>query len=119
MEKMRSYPRRPKLTYNLGQNKWKTQTPPPLPPKSRMGKWRVFALRAPSSLIWGDGDLLFHFILSKIVAKLWSQISRRADVSFPVFARPAWHAGYADRETIWIWHARHAGHEIGMHSQHD
>ena len=25
----------------------------PLPPKSRMGKWRVFALRAPSSLIWG------------------------------------------------------------------
>ena len=93
--------------------------PPPLPPKSRMGKWRVFALLAPSSLIWGDGDLLFHFILSKIVAKLWSQISRRADVSFPVFARPTWHAGYADRETIWVWHARHAGHEIGMHSQHD
>ena len=27
--------------------------PPPLPPQSRMGKWRVFALRAPSSLIWG------------------------------------------------------------------
>ena len=26
---------------------------PPLPPKSRMGKWRVFALRAASSLIWG------------------------------------------------------------------
>ena len=25
---------------------------PPLPPKSRMGKWRVFALRAASSLIW-------------------------------------------------------------------
>ena len=44
---------------------------PPLPPKSRMGKWRVFALRAPSSLIWGgDGGLLFHFILSKIVAFL-------------------------------------------------
>ena len=43
--------------------------PPPPPPKSRMGKWRVFALRAASSLIWGvDGGLLFHFILSKIVA---------------------------------------------------
>ena len=41
----------------------------PPPPKSRMGKWRVFALRLPSSLIWGDGGLLFHFILSKIVAK--------------------------------------------------
>ena len=26
-----------------------------------------FALRAASSLIWGDGGLLFHFILSKIV----------------------------------------------------
>ena len=34
-----------------------------------MGKWRVFALRAASSLIWGGGGggLLFHFILSKIV----------------------------------------------------
>ena len=42
-----------------------------IPPKSRMGKWRVFALRAVSSLIWGgggDGGLLFHFILSRIVA---------------------------------------------------
>ena len=26
-----------------------------------------FAFRAASSLIWGDGGLLFHFILSKIV----------------------------------------------------
>ena len=40
--------------------------PPPPPPKSRMGKWRVFALRPPSSLIWGGWGLLFHFILSKI-----------------------------------------------------
>ena len=48
---------------------------PPLPPKSRMAKWRVFALRAPSSWILGGGGgggggLLFHFILSKIVAFL-------------------------------------------------
>ena len=28
---------------------------PPLPPKSRMGKWRVFAPRVASSLIWGWG----------------------------------------------------------------
>ena len=39
---------------------------PPSPSKSRMGKWRVLALRAASSLIWGDGGLLFHFILSQI-----------------------------------------------------
>ena len=45
--------------------------PPPLHPKSRVEKWRGFALRAASSLIWGgDGGLLFHFILSKIVAAL-------------------------------------------------
>ena len=40
----------------------------PFPPKSRMGKWRVFAFRAASSLIWRDGGLPFHFILFKIVA---------------------------------------------------
>ena len=48
------------------------ENPDPPPPKSKMGKWRVFALRAASSLIWGGGGgggggLLFHFILSKIV----------------------------------------------------
>ena len=31
-------------------------------------------------------------------AKLRSQISRPADDSFPVFPRPVWHAGHADRE---------------------
>ena len=37
---------------------------PPLPPKSRMGKWRVFALRAPSSLIWGGWGFAvpFYFV---------------------------------------------------------
>ena len=58
-------------SYNLGQNKMEQQTP--IPPKSRMGKWHVFSLRAPSSLIWGDGGLLFHLILSKIVAS-WGRI---------------------------------------------
>ena len=47
----------------------------PPPPKSKMGKWRISALRAASSVIWGGGGgggggggFLFHFILSKIVA---------------------------------------------------
>ena len=44
----------------------------PTPPHQiKDGKWRVLALHAASSLIWGggfDGGLLFHFILSKIVA---------------------------------------------------
>ena len=31
-------------------------------------------------------------------AKLRSQISRRVDNSFPVFASLVWHAGHADRE---------------------
>ena len=48
-----------------------------------------------------------------------SQISRRADDSFPVFASLVWHAGHADREASWVWHARHAGHEIGMPSVTD
>ena len=48
-----------------------------------------------------------------------SQISRRADDSFPVFARLVWHAGNADREASWVWYARHAGHEIGMPSVTD
>ena len=53
------------------------------------------------------------------LAKLRSQISRRADDSFPVFARLVWHARHADREASWVWHARHAGHEIGMPSVTD
>ena len=39
--------------------------PPPLPPKSRMGKWRVFALGAASSLIWRGGwrfAVPFYFV---------------------------------------------------------
>ena len=41
---------------NLGQSKWKIQNrPPPHPPKSKMGKWRVFALREALSLIGGRG----------------------------------------------------------------
>ena len=37
---------------------------PPSPPKSRMGKWRVFALHAPSSLIWGGWGFAvpFYFV---------------------------------------------------------
>ena len=38
-------------------------------------------------------------------AKLWSQISRRVDNSFPVFAPLVWHAGHAghaDGEASWF-----------------
>ena len=50
------------------------------------------------------------------LAKLRSQISRRVDNSFPVFARLVWHAGHADRKASWVWHARR---EIGMPSVTD
>ena len=56
------------------------------------------------------------------LAKLRSQISRRVDNSFPVFARLVWHTGHADdadREASWVCHARHAMHEIGMPSVTD
>ena len=35
-------------------------------------------------------------------AKLRTQISRRVDNSFPVFAPLVWHARHADREASWI-----------------
>ena len=38
---------------------------PPLPRQSKMGKWRVFGLRAASSLIWGKGlgfAVQFYFV---------------------------------------------------------
>ena len=38
--------------------------PPRSPPKSKMGKWRVFALRAASSLIWWGWEFAvpFYFV---------------------------------------------------------
>ena len=49
-----------------------TLSPPPLPSKSRTGKWRVLAFARLHPWFGegrgGDGSLLFHFILSKIVA---------------------------------------------------
>ena len=68
-------------TYNLRQNRWKICTP--LPPKSRMGKWRGFILdRSPSW--WApvlDHDLgvmgiCWHFIRSKIVGGRLFQAGR-------------------------------------------
>ena len=57
---------------NLGQSKWKIQNrpPPPPPPKIKDGKMARFCPSRGFILDWGEGDgcLLFHFILSKIVA---------------------------------------------------
>ena len=48
---------------------------PPLPPKSRMGKWRIFALRAPSSLIWGGWEFAvpFYFVQDCLIVWRYSQ----------------------------------------------
>ena len=50
---------------------------PPLPPKSRMGKWRVFALRAPSSLIWGGWGFAvpFYFVQDCSIGGLKCDVS--------------------------------------------
>ena len=50
--------------FNLGQNRWEICNPPP--PQIKDGKMARFGFCAASSLLWGDGGLLFHFILSKI-----------------------------------------------------
>ena len=50
-----------RLSRNLGQNKWKTLTPP-FPQKNHRWENGVFALRAASSLIWG-GMVVFSSIL--------------------------------------------------------
>ena len=42
-------------------------TPPPPEIKDEDGKILRFGFCIPSALIWGDGGLLFHFILSKLV----------------------------------------------------
>ena len=65
--------------------------PSPSPPKSMMGKWRVFALRAASSLIWGDGGLLFYFILSKIVeAALCIKLCSKSSIMLDRFVGYIW-----------------------------
>ena len=61
-------------SYNLGQNKWKTR--PPLPPKSRMGKWRVFDLRAVSSLIWEKAGFTVPFYFVQDCSRLFAYLSR-------------------------------------------
>ena len=49
---------------------------PPLPPKSRMGKWHVFLICPSRGFIldlggyWGNGGLMFHFILHEVSRKV-------------------------------------------------
>ena len=75
--------------YNLGQNRWEICTlpspppppPPPPPPQIKNGKMARFGFCAASSLIWGNGGLLFHFILSKIVGPVVWEGCRRLEES--------------------------------------
>ena len=65
------------LNYNLGQNKWKTQTLPS--PQIKDGKMARLCPSRGFILDLGvgdDGGLLFHFILSKIVALVQVKGSR-------------------------------------------
>ena len=68
LPRRRSYLRgRLHLSYNLGQNKWKTLTP--LPAKSKMGKWRVLAFARLHPWFGGGGGIgvCCSIFLSKIV----------------------------------------------------
>ena len=73
--------------------------------ESKRGKWCVFALRAVSSLIWGDGGLLFHFILSKIVATgLLDGFSIRRTMRRSLNHKVFWHQSEArTAATVWNW----------------
>ena len=56
-------------TYNLGQNRWKICTP--LPPNQGWENGAFWLLRGFILDFGGDGGLLFHFTLSKIVLRLY------------------------------------------------
>ena len=49
---------------------------PAPPPKSRMGKWRVFGPRAVSSLIWGEGGFAVPFYFVQDCSRLFAHLSR-------------------------------------------
>ena len=50
----------------------------PSPPKSKMGKWRVFALRAASSLIWGGWGFAVPFYFVQDCSLIICNHNRRA-----------------------------------------
>ena len=56
-------------SYNLGQNRWKICTP--LPPNQGWENGAFWLLRGFILDFGGDGGLLFHFTLSKIVLRLY------------------------------------------------
>ena len=53
-------------SHNLGQNKWNIWTTL-ASPHFNDAKMALICSFAPSSLLWGNGRSLVHFILSKIV----------------------------------------------------
>ena len=67
------------LSYSLRQNRWKICTSPPPPPLNQGWENGTFWLLSGFILDLGKGvGLLFHFILSKIVAPSCSQLRDKA-----------------------------------------
>ena len=75
---------------------WENHSPPP--PSSNQG-WMVssFGFRYASPLIWGDGDLIFHFILSKIVALIGKNPAFKLQGALYFFCDPLTY-----RAAVWI-----------------
>ena len=74
---------------------WENHSPPP---SSNQG-WMVssFGFRYASPLIWGDGDLIFHFILSKIVALIGKNPAFKLQGALYFFCDPLTY-----RAAVWI-----------------
>ena len=76
----------------------KLREPLPPPPSSNQG-WMVssFGFRYASPLIWRDGDLIFHFILSKIVALIGKNPAFKLQGALYFFCDPLTY-----RAAVWI-----------------
>ena len=78
--------------------KLRAPLPPPPPPPPNQG-WKVtcFWFRYASPLIWGDGDLIFHSILSKIVALIGKNPTFKWQGALHFFCDPLTY-----RAAVWI-----------------
>ena len=78
----------------------------PLPPPSSNQGWIVscFGFRYASPLIWGDGDLIFNFILSKIVALIGKNPAFKLQGALYFFCGPLTY-----RAAVWIFQSSFLG----------